>query len=137
MTAKEYLRSVRNDESRYISKCERLRDMAGYGCGQKEAERISGDPARSRVENCVVALVDLERKMQGKAVSRVNVDRQAEAVELIRKIPRELYREVLFLYYCESLDWKQVAKTVGRSERQIHYIHGWALQIFEEILRRR
>jgi len=137
LTAKEYLRSVRTDESRYISKCERLRDAAGYGTGKKEAERISGSSTRSRVEDNVCALVDLERETQAKAVTGVNIDRRAEAIEMIRMIPREIYREALFLYYLENLSWKQVASTIGRTERQTFQIHGWALIIFEEILRKR
>lgn len=135
MTAKEFLRSVRKDESRYISRCEMLRDMAGYGCGAKEAERISGDPARSRVEENVCKLIDLEREEKARS-GTCNESRREQAIELIKQIPREIYRETLFLYYLESLDWKQVARTIGRSERQTHYIHGWSLQIFDEILRK-
>ena len=134
MTAKEFLRSVRKDESRYISKCEHLRDMAGYGCGAKEAERISGDPARSRVEENVCKLIDLEREEKARS-GTCDESRREQAIELIRQIPREIYREALFLYYLESLSWKQVAQTVGRTEKQIYRIHGYALQIFEEKLR--
>ena len=145
MTAKEYLQSVRwaNIEAdRRVSRLERYRDCAGYGTGKREATRISGTSQRSRVEDNVCALVDLERKMQmergmmadaDRAVDDY-VDRKAEATALIARIPRQLYREVLYHYYIECLSWEQVATVVGRSLRQTHYIHGWALQILERLM---
>lgn len=134
MTAKEFLRSVRKDESRYISRCEMLRDMAGYGCGAKEAERISGDPARSRVEENVCKLIDLEREEKARS-GTCDMDRREQAIELIKQIPREIYREALYNYYIDNMSWKQVASTIGRTEKQVYQIHGYALQIFEEKLR--
>lgn len=147
MTAKEYLQSVRwaNVEAdRRVSRLERYRDCAGYGTGKREATRISGTSQRSRVEDNVCALVDLERKLgmerglmadADRAVDEY-VDRKAEATALIARIPRQLYREVLYHYYIDCLSWEQVAAVVGRSLRQTHYIHGWALQIFERVIQR-
>src|SRR5574344_1473596 len=65
-TAKDFLRLVRLAEERAEPEMERLRtlvDRAGYGTGQKEAQRVSGTSQRSRVECNVCAMIDLESEI--------------------------------------------------------------------------
>ena len=69
MMAKEFLHLVRASEEQAEPEMERLRtliDRAGYGTGQKEAQRVSGTSQRSRVECNVCAKVDLENEIKKK-----------------------------------------------------------------------
>lgn len=140
MTAKEYLQSVRQADSeadRQISILERYREAAGYGTGKHEATRISGTSQRSRVEDNVCALVDYEREhclmdLADEAVD-LYVDRREEAASIIRRIPREQYREVLYRYYIDGLTWRQVADQMGVSMRTVYRLHGWALLVFDRV----
>lgn len=145
MTAKEYLRSVRvaNENADIaIRRLELYREKATYGTGAKEAERISGTNQRSRVEDNVCKLVDLERRLQteGKLMAQANaavdlyVDRREEAKMLIRQLPQERFREVLWRYYIDGLTWGQVFEQMGIKARSHGFrLHGWALLAFEKI----
>ena len=138
MTAKEYLQSVRRantDADRHISRLEHYREAAGYGTGKREATRISGTSQRSRVEDNVCALIDLEREAMAQANCAVDVyvDAKEEARQVIERIPRQDYRTVLTLYYLDCLTWDKVAERMGKSRQWVHRLHGWALVVFERI----
>lgn len=148
MTAKEYLRSVRvaNEQvSRAVRRLEIYREKAMYGTGQKEAERISGTSQRSRVEENVCKMIDLERKLaaerrlmdEANAATDIYVDRKEQAKELIRQIPQEAFREVLWRYYIDGLTWGQVFEQMGIKARSHGFrLHGWALLAFEKFYKR-
>lgn len=145
-TAKDFLRIVRLAEEKAEPEMERLRtlvDQAGYGTGQKEAQRISGTSQRSRVETNVCAKIDLENELSKKGLKHTEIDRRAafidyaalryEAMTVMRLIPRSTYSEVLYLYYIEALTWPEVAKTMKRSLRYTYKLHGYALEVFERV----
>ena len=143
MTAKEFLQSVRRantDADRQISRLEHYREAAGYGTGKREATRISGTSQRSRVEDNVCAMIDYEREHQlmGRANDAVDefIDRRKTACDIIALIPRERYREVLYRYYIDGLTWSQVAEQMGDSLRTIYRLHGWALVVFERVMKK-
>ena len=139
MTAKEFLRSIRKTNIQSDREIERLRDYrerAGYGTGKKEAGRISGTSQRSRVEDNVCRLVDLERRIcrerRIEMIEDDQADRREEAEHIIARIPRAQFAELLYMYYIESRTWDEVASVLKRSLRQTFYIHGDALQAFEK-----
>ena len=145
-TAKDFLRLVRMAEERADPEMERLRtlvDRAGYGTGQKEAQRVSGTSQRSRVECNVCAMIDLEseinkacskhRPTHGQAAIKDYAALRYEAMTVMRMIPRPIYAEVLYLYYIEALTWPEVARTVKKSLRGTFRVHGYALEVFERI----
>lgn len=139
MTAKEYLRSIRKTNAQYSRELDRLREYrerAGYGTGRKEAIRISGTNLRSRVEDNVCAMVDLERRLRRERriemIEDDQAERREEAEAIIARIPRPQFRELLCLYYIEGRTWDEVASVMRRSLRQTFYLHGYALQAFEK-----
>lgn len=139
MTAKEFLRSIRRtniQSDREIERLREYRERAGYGTGKKEAGRISGTSQRSRVEDNVCRLVDLERRIcrerRIEMIEDDQADRREEAEHIIARIPRAQFAELLYLYYIESRTWDEVASVLKRSLRQTFYIHGDALQAFEK-----
>ena len=142
MTAKEYLQSVRKADSkadRQIARLEAFREAAAYGTGRWEATRISGTPQRSRVEDNVCAMIDYEREhclmlRANQAVDQYT-DRRDQAAAIIRCIPRQEYREVLYRYYIDGLTWRQVAEQMGIGVATAHRLHGWALVVFDRLWR--
>lgn len=143
MTAKDYLRQVRQanyQADKNISRLEHFREAACYGTGRKEAERISGSTQRSRVEENVCRMIDLERRLQErglmvKANQAVDafVDRRQEATAIICRIPQPQYRELLMLYYIDGLEWHQVASVQRCSLRHAFRVHGSALVAFDQL----
>lgn len=147
MTAKEFLRGIRiaNDNvNSAIRRLEIYREKAMYGTGSKEAERISGTSQRSRVEENVCKMVDLERKIENElrlmdeanAATDIYVDRKEQAKEIIRQIPQESFREVLWRYYIDGLSWGQVADQMRVGRRWLFRLHGWALVEFSKIMKK-
>jgi len=147
MTAKEFLRSVRvaNDNANSaIRRLEMYREKATYGTGSKEAERISGTGQRSRVEENVCKMIDLERKLEiehrlmddANIATDIFVDRKRQAEEMIRQIPQESFREVLWRYYIDGLSWGQVADQMRVGRRWLFRLHGWALVEFSKIMKK-
>ena len=144
-TAKDFLRLVRLAEERAEPEMERLRtlvDRAGYGTGQKEAQRVSGTSQRSRVEDNICAKVDLETeyRQRGKCIKRSGdphlidyAGLRYEAMTIINKIPRYSYRQVLIHYYVDALTWPEVARTMKRSLRGAQSLNGHALEVFGRI----
>lgn len=145
MKAKEFLRQVRNERDLIapeIERLETLREKAGYGTGRREAGRISGTSQRSKVEDNVCSLVDMERKMNaqpgrlaGKPMGKLTNYSQMRymTIDILRRMNPPIYAEVLMHYYLEGLSWAEVAKTIKRSYRHTLRIHGWALLIFERL----
>lgn len=145
MTAKEYLRQVRQanfQADKNICRLEHFREAACYGTGRKEAERISGSAQRSRVEENVCCMIDLERRMQERGLMvRANqavdafVDRRQEAALIISRVRQPQFRELLTLYYIDGLAWDQVARVLRCSVRHAFRIHGTALLVFDPLLK--
>lgn len=145
MTAKDFLNLVRLAEERAEPEMERLRTLterAGYGTGQKEAQRVSGTNQRSKVEDNVCIKVDLEAEMQQKAprikreVNKPLLDYASlryEAMCVINGIPRYDYRQVLIHYYIDALTWPEVARTMKRSLRGTQSLGGYAVEVFGRI----
>lgn len=145
MTAKEYLRSVRianENADCAIRRLELYRERATYGTGRREAERVSGTSRRSMVEENICKAIDLEERLKkehrlmedANAAVDLYADRREEAKEMIRRLPQERFREVLWRYYIDGLSWAQVFDQMGIGARSHGFrLHGWALLAFEKI----
>lgn len=140
--AKEFLQLVRMAEERAEPEMERLTTLverAGYGTGQKEAQRVSGTSQRSRVEDNICAKVDLETeyRQRGKCIKRSGdphlldyANLRYEAMTIINRIPRYSYRQVLIHYYIDALTWAEVSRIMKRSLRGTQSLNGYALEVF-------
>lgn len=79
----------------------------------------------STVENLVARKDAIERKYEAK-VAELTAELEAieEAIEVLE--PRE--RTLIRLYYIQGLTWEQVCVEMTYSWRQVHRIHGMALE---------
>lgn len=135
MTAKEIFqaaytaqREIRNLESRrdhYI-------EMAMSASGMSETH-IRNTEVRSRTESAAIGLVDVADKLQEQMVAYLGAVKAAE--ELIAKIEKPRFREVLTLHYLEGRGWAEVGARMGyRDPGSVFRVHRWALKIAEKCI---
>jgi DNA-directed RNA polymerase specialized sigma subunit len=125
MTVKEYLkqgfelaRDIRLKRERIV----RLREMAGHATSVSTAERVSGTPQRSKMENCIAQIDELEREIDAAAGII------GEIKETIRGVEDINYRNVLELRYLDGMTWEQIGDRMHYSDRWVKTLHGRALE---------
>ena len=126
MTAKEYLRKVRDIDRRIDETLERLQRMRA----RLEAGRpsnISGMPRGGAVDWTVTAdrVIELEQRYNEKIREMCRLKRAAQdAIDLVEEAR---LRELLELYYLDGFTWEQVAETMHLDLRWVYRLHGRAL----------
>ena len=133
MTAKEYLRRIRDTESDLRSAeqdYQRARDdMMNLKAIQYDKDKVSN----SHIGDLSDAIAALE-----KYAERVNakwdelIAMREEAKERIGEIADGRYREVLHRRYLCGESWEYIAVGMGYSFRQITRLHGGALRAIAE-----
>ena len=134
MTAKEFLRSIRNSEKRIHDlkaaidrKTESLTSIAaqyGHKIGQN-----SDDPGRMSSVNA--SIVELRKRMLEMLEETTKRSQQAQMI--INKMGNEQHKAVLMNYYILGLSWEKTAETMHYSLRRVFQIHGIALLEFEAL----
>ena len=132
MTAKEYLAQAFRLDQRINSKLEqvsRLRNMAMKATGSFQAERISGTKQHSPMESSLVKVIDLEHEINDD-IDRL-VDLKREIIEVVNSVQPAEYQLVLEMRYLSFMTWEEIADRMCYSWRNVHYVHGKALQRIE------
>lgn len=126
MTAKEYLRMVRDIDRRIDETLERLQRMrARLEAGR--SSNISGMPRGGAVDWTVTAdrVIELEQRYNEKIREMCRLKQAAQdAIDLVEEAR---LREVLELYYLDGYTWEQVAETMHLDLRWVYRLHGRAL----------
>ena len=134
MTAKEYLRRIRDAESDLRSAeldYQRARDDV---MNLKAIEYDKDKVSNSHIGDLSDAIAALE-----KYAERVNAKWDAlvvmreEAKERIGEIADGRYREVLHRRYLQGESWEYIAVGMGYAYHHIHKLHGQALNEFEAV----
>lgn len=128
---KGYLRQVRHQDGATQALLEQIETLrqgrmsaaARIGDGLPHAH----DP--SDLSGYAARLDELERKLM--ACYDSATARKARVIDAIEGMSDPQEQEVLVLYYLGGKTWEEVADKMGYSLRQIHYIHGRALQHIE------
>lgn len=133
MTAKEYLRRIRDTESDLRSAeqdYQRARDdVMNLKAIQYDKDKVSN----SHIGDLSDAIAVLE-----KYAERVNakwdelIAMREEAKERIGEITDGRYREVLLRRYLQGESWEYIAVGMGYSFRQVTRLHGGALRAIAE-----
>ena len=133
MTAKEYLRRIRDAESDLRSaemEYQRARDDV---MNLKAIEYDKDKVSNSHIGDLSDAIAALE-----KYAERVNakwdelIAMREEAKERIGEVADGRYREVLTRRYLQGESWEYIAVGMGYSFRQITRLHGGALRAIAE-----
>jgi len=133
MKAKEYLSQAYYLDQQINAKIEQvyqLRELAKRATSTFTAERISGTPQRSPMENALTKLMDMEKEIDGD-IDRL-VDYKRNVIEVIGLIQAPEQRLLLELRYLAFKPWEAIAEKLGYGWRNVHYLHAKALKSFEE-----
>ena len=131
MTAKGYLSQAYRLGQQINSKLaqvSRLRHMATQATGRFQAERISGTPLHSPMEDAVTKLIDLEYEINDD-IDRL-VDLKREMAAWIVKMRDPSCRLLLAMRYLDGNLWEEITLKLGYDLLRVHRLHGRALKEF-------
>lgn len=132
MTTKEYLKQVYNINKiidANLIQLSELRKKIGFINGiDYSKDKIQSGHGNS-LENSIVKLADLERKIDSKIDYFVGLKTKIECE--IGALPETNERMVLTYRYLCFLSWEEIAVKMGYSYRNIHRVHAKALKDFE------
>ena len=103
-----------------------LRDLAGRATATMTAVKVSGTRERSRVEDAVVKLVDIEDEIALR-IEALTGERQRAARE-IEKLKSQNERVIMQLRYLACMKWEEIAEEMGYGVQHIFKLHGEALE---------
>lgn len=128
MDVKEWLRQLPQIEARVRAKeaqIRKYRDMATRATSTMEAVRVSGSSNRSRVEDAVVSVCDLETDVREELRELRRFRRDAMAV--IRAVADVRYRDILEMHYINGWSLRRIGEEMHYQERWVQILHGLAL----------
>ncbi len=138
MKAKEYLSQAFYLDRQINAKLEQvyqLRELAKRATSTFTAERVSGTPQRSPMENAMVKLMDMEKEID-MDIDRL-VDLKREMAGLLVQLESPAHRLSIELPYFSNKSWEDVAKSMGFEVRWVQRLHGRALQEFDALLEKK
>lgn len=130
----EQARAATRRIQRLTARYDFYREAAEKATSSFEAVRVSGTGNRSRVEESVVKMADIQTDLADELARSRDVLRLAGAwVNWLYG----RYHEVLSARYLERLSWDEIADKLGYDKRWLHRLHGYALlelgkRVFEE-----
>ena len=135
MTAKEIFRAA-YEAQKEIKSLQRRRDhymeIALSAAGMSETH-IRNTEVRSRTESAAIGLAMVAAKLEEPMQRYLDAVKQAE--EIIQRLDKPRYREVLERHYLEGLSWPEVSQRMGyKDPKSVFRVHGWALMDAEKIL---
>jgi len=129
-----YLRRAIDTEKRIERKLElsrRLKDLAMRATSSLSAIRDGGTNSRSKVEDGIVALLDLAEEISAEANCMVADLRNIGVI--IKQIGNHKHRAVLEWRYLNGLDWPDIAIGLKIEEDTAKKLHGKALLEFAKM----
>lgn len=131
---KTYLRQLARMDKRIdalLERREHYRSMATRGTATYTAMRMGGTNQRSKVEDYVVKLIDLEHEIDQEIDKYADATSDARA--MIDMIADERYRDILNWRYLNGWDWDRVAAAMGYERAMLYRLHGLGLQEYQKI----
>ena len=135
MTAKEYLQQAyqihRSIQARK-QQVARLRELAEQVTSAATATRVSGTPARSKIESAVCRIADLQAMIQ-QDLCRL-AEKYEEIQRVIEKVEEGPHRDLLIHRYLNFYTWEEIAEKMNYSYKWVHVLHGKALEKVKEYI---
>lgn len=136
MTAKEYLQQVRILDERInckLADVARLQDMATRITPVLREDGVSGGGgAPDRLADAVARIVDLKAEIN-RDIDRL-VDKKRDIAAKLGKLTDRRYYAVLFRRYILFETFEQIACEMNCSWRNACYLHGQALDVFQQVM---
>lgn len=136
MDVKEWFRQLPQIEARIRAKraqVRKYRELAARATSSTEATRVSGSSNRSRVEDAVVNICDLEAAAL-QELEELSLYRR-DAMAVIRRVPDVRQRDILEMHYVSGWSLRRIAEEMHYQERWVQILHGQALNAARQILR--
>lgn len=137
MTAKEFLERIRKCDTQ-IDKLtaikQRMRDRATVITTTISKDGVPGRSGNDRVGCAAVEVADLEHEID-RAVCRY-ARQMRKAIRLIEQLDNPDHIRLLVMRYIEYAPFDTIAREMGRSVQGIFYMHGRALEAFEQVMNR-
>ena len=137
MDAKEYLRSIRRMDvmiNGMIRERDQLRGMRYKITQVLNPVKVSGGGTNEGFTGASNRLIDLEEEIN-REVDRF-ADLKQEAGEMLKRLEDTKHYEVLHRHYILFESFEKIAVDMGYTYRNICYMHGRALQVFQKVLDR-
>ena len=135
MSAKEYLQQAyqihRSIQARK-QQIARLRELAEQVTSAATATRVSGTPARSKIESAVCRIADLQSLIQ-RDICRL-AEKYEEIQKVIEKVEEGPHRDLLIHRYLNFYTWEEIAEKMNYSYKWVHVLHGKALEKVKEYI---
>lgn len=130
---KQYLRGYRKHGSRIKrieAELEEIRSMK-MNPPMMNNDGMPHGSSQSDLSKYAAQMDELEDDLYKEGVEQVKTYKEIKYK--IDQIAEENERDVLFYRYIKGMDWWDIAKNMGYSERQIHRIHGKALKNLKDV----
>lgn len=135
MNAKEYLSQAIWLDQMIDSKLEQLETLKSLSMKVTTSftqEKISGgNIEKSRMENTIVKVIDLEHEIN-EDIDRF-VDLKRDIQDTINKMENINYQLLLEMRYLSGKNWEEIAEQLNYNNRTVFKVHGRALKQFERI----
>ncbi len=135
MDAKEYLKGIKKANDVIEAKLRKRDQLQGmrYRITQTmKADVVSGGGSHGGFSTASDELIDLEREIDAAVDRYVDLLREAEA--LLEQVDGQNYYKVLRKRYWEYESIEKIAVDMGYTYRNVCYLHGRALQVFQKAL---
>lgn len=133
MKAKEYLSQAFRLDQRIRSKLEQvasLGELARKATTSLQSGQDGGTQEDSPREKSIVKMFDLEDEINADIDRLVNLKR--EIIGVINSVDQAEHHLLLELRYLSYKTWEDIAERMNYSYRQVHRLHGQALDNLEQ-----
>lgn len=93
---------------------------------------VTSSGTQDRMSATVAKIVDLEKEINAKIDTYI--DKKAEIIRLLESVRNPDYLKVLQMRYVDIEKWEDIAVAMDCSVRNVHKLHGRALQVFAKIM---
>lgn len=135
MEAKEYLKSIKRMDTiidGMIKERDQLRGMRYKITQVLNPVKVSGGGTNEGFTGASNRLLDLEKEINTE-IDRF-ADLKREAGEMLKQLEDPKHYEVLHRHYILYESFERIAADMSYTYRNICYIHGRALQVFQRVL---
>lgn len=134
MTAKQYLRQLRNIKGLIAAKEEKIQELRARSSLSRNvfAQVPHTGFTRDRMSGLVVKLCDLEAKLVKDKIRLVELEK--DIIGRIDALEEPAYRELLTLRYVNGHKWEKIALKLRYNYQWVHKLHARALRQFEKMI---
>lgn len=137
MKAKNYLQKLQSLDLHINAKIEQKEhymDLACRATSRLSAVNYGGTSHRSKVEDNVCKMIDIEREIDREIDRLVNLRRKV--LQILENLEDERFRQILEYRYLNYWSWEKMAGELNYDLSWLHRLHKKALDAFEEELKK-